>query len=232
MTRALIYLRQPTSLIALGVVIGTSLAAWFGLLPESASLSLLAAVLPLLASDTSGMLSRVAADRDALAAVVHALATHSDIGPVAARIVADTLPGGTLVATTASALSVPDLTLPQPDTGVTKGGQGLLPFLVLGMLATGLTACGEDPQQARQQAVYALGGAYDVAARMAVTYETSPAADPVVVGQIKAAFVLAHDRLAPLQDSAAKGDPLEEARVLAAQDALTALRQCLEEKAR
>lgn len=43
------YLRQPSSLIAAAIVIGTGIADWFGVLPEGASIALFGAAIPLLA---------------------------------------------------------------------------------------------------------------------------------------------------------------------------------------
>lgn len=107
------YVRQPTTLIAGGIILGTGVASWFGVLPDGAAVGLLAVCLPLLASDSSGqavsaestLLNRVAGERDDLLKVVHALSTHKDIGPAATQIIADTVPGGALLATAASVLT-------------------------------------------------------------------------------------------------------------------------------
>lgn len=107
------YLRQPTTLIAGGVIIGTGFASWFGVLSDGAAVALLATCLPLLASDSSGqtvttestLLNRIAGERDDLLKVVHAVSTHKDIGPAATQIIADTVPGGALLATAASVLA-------------------------------------------------------------------------------------------------------------------------------
>lgn len=107
------YLRQPTTLIAGGIAIGTGIASWFGVLPDAAAVALLSTCLPLLASDSSGqtasaestLLNRIAGERDDLLKVVHAISTHKDIGPAATQIIADTVPGGALLATAASVLA-------------------------------------------------------------------------------------------------------------------------------
>lgn len=107
------YLRQPTTLIAGGIIIGTGIASWFRVLPDAAAAALLGTCLPLLASDNSGktgsaqsaILNRIAGERDDLLKVVHALSTHRDIGPAATQIIADTVPGGALLATAASVIS-------------------------------------------------------------------------------------------------------------------------------
>ncbi|KGB24851.1 hypothetical protein AtDm6_0260 [Acetobacter tropicalis] len=62
---------------------------------------------------------------------------------------------------------------------------------------------------------------------MAADYEHNVAADPAVVAKIKPAFQRAHDLIAPLDDAAAKGDPLPQAAVEAAQAALDAARKLL-----
>lgn len=217
------YLRQPTSLIAIAVIVGTGVADWFGILPESASVTLLLAVIPLLASDNSGMLSRLVADRDALAGVVHALTTHKDIGPAAAKVVAETVPSGALLSVAASALTVQ----PKATASSKPAGNGVAALMLLGVLSTGLMACGTDQIIQRQQAVYALGESYVIAAKLAVAYEQNPAADPAVVSKIKDAFTKAHDQIKPLQVSAKNGDPLNDAVIVAAQDALAAARKLL-----
>ncbi|KFL92045.1 hypothetical protein AmDm5_0486 [Acetobacter malorum] len=107
------YLRQPTTLIAGGIVIGTGIASWFRVLPDAAAAALLGTCIPLLASDSSGqtasaestLLNRIAGERDDLLKVVHAISTHKDIGPAATQIIADTVPGGALLATAASVLA-------------------------------------------------------------------------------------------------------------------------------
>lgn len=100
------YLRQPSSLIAAAIVIGTGIADWFGVLPEGASIALFGAAIPLLAiSDTSGILAKVSNDRDGLAAIVHALTTHKDFGPAAIKVASSAVPGGALLAAAATALA-------------------------------------------------------------------------------------------------------------------------------
>ncbi|WP_061498920.1 hypothetical protein [Acetobacter malorum] len=117
------YLRQPTTLFAGGIILGTGVASWFGVLPDGAAVGLLAVCLPLLASDSSGqavsaestLLNRVAGERDDLLKVVHALSTHKDIGPAATQIIADTVPGGALLATAASVLASQSSTTAKPS---------------------------------------------------------------------------------------------------------------------
>ncbi|WP_395495162.1 hypothetical protein [Acetobacter sp. KSO5] len=117
------YLRQPTTLFAGGIILGTGVASWFGVLPDGAAVGLLAVCLPLLASDSSGqtvstestLLNRIAGERDDLLKVVHALSTHKDIGPAATQIIADTVPGGALLATAASVLASQSSTAAKPS---------------------------------------------------------------------------------------------------------------------
>ncbi|MDN7354355.1 hypothetical protein [Acetobacter senegalensis] len=222
------YLRQPTTLIALGIALGTGVADWFGALPEGVSVGLLVAILPLLAvSDTSGILTKVSTDRDGLAAIVHALTTHKDIGPAAIKVASDTVPGGALLAAAASALvqqQPATSTTATKSSGIGSGAAGLL--LLIG-LSGSLVACSSDQLTERKQAVYSLSLSYSAAAQMAADYERNVAADPAVVAQIKPAFQKAHDLIAPLDDAAAKGDPLPQATVEAAQAALDAARKLL-----
>lgn len=219
------YLRQPTTLIALGLVLGTGVADWFGSLPEVTSIALLAAALPLLAvSDTSGVLAKLSADRDGLAAIVHALTTHKDIGPAAIKVASDTVPGGALLAAAASALVQQQAATAAPTKKTSGIGGGAAGLLLLVGLSGSLVACSGDQ---RQQAVYSLSLSYSAAAQMAADYERNVAADPAVVAQIKPAFQKAHDLIAPLDDAAAKGDPLPQATVEAAQAALDAARKLL-----
>lgn len=220
------YLRQPTTLIALGIALGTGVADWFGALPEGVSVGLLVAVLPLLAvSDTSGILTKVSTDRDGLAAIVHALTTHKDIGPAAAKVAADAVPGGALLAAAASALVQQQAAASTKKTaGIGGGAVGLL---VLVGLCGSLTACGSDQLTARKNGSYSLTLAYAAAGQLAADYEHNVAADPAVVAKLKPAFQKAHDLIAPLDDAAAKGDPLPQAEVEAAQAALDAARKLI-----
>ncbi|MCP1196017.1 hypothetical protein NKW84_09115 [Acetobacter senegalensis] len=219
------YLRQPTTLIALGLVLGTGVADWFGSLPEVTSIALLAAALPLLAvSDTSGILAKLSADRDGLAAIVHALTTHKDIGPAAIKVASDAVPGGALLAAAASALVQQQAATAAPAKKASGIGGGTAGLLLLIGLSGSLVACSGDQ---RQQAVYSLSLSYSAAAQMAVDYEHNVAADPAVVAKLKPAFQKAHDLIAPLDDAAAKGDPLPQATVEAAQAALDAARKLL-----
>lgn len=219
------YLRQPTTLIALGIALGTGVADWFGALPEGVSVGLLVAVLPLLAvSDTSGILTKVSTDRDGLAAIVHALTTHKDIGPAAIKVASDTVPGGALLAAAASALVQQQAAAAAPAKKASGIGSGAAGLLLLVGLSGSLVACSGDQ---RQQAVYSLSLSYSAAAQMATDYERNVAADPAVVAKLKPAFQKAHDLIAPLDDAAAKGDPLPQAAVEAAQAALDAARTLL-----
>lgn len=222
------YLRQPTTLIALGLVLGTGVADWFGSLPEVTSIALLAAALPLLAvSDTSGILAKLSADRDGLAAIVHALTTHKDIGPAAIKVASDTVPGGALLAAAASALVQQQAATAAPAKKASGIGGGAAGLLLLIGLSGSLMACSGDQLIQRKQAVYSLSLSYSAAAQMAADYEHNVAADPAVVAKLKPAFQKAHDLIAPLDDAAAKGDPLPQAAVEAAQAALDAARKLL-----
>ncbi|MFP2872599.1 hypothetical protein ACLEIY_10170 [Acetobacter tropicalis] len=155
------YLRQPTTLIALGIALGTGVADWFGALPEGVSVGLLVAVLPLLAvSDTSGILTKVSTDRDGLAAIVHALTTHKDIGPAAIKVASDAVPGGALLAAAASALVQQQAATSAPATKSSGIGPGAAGLLLLIGLAGGLSACAADPQEQLLQGVYVVDSAY------------------------------------------------------------------------
>lgn len=158
---------------------------------------------------------------------MHALTTHKDIGPAAAKVAADAVPGGALLAAAASALVQQQAATSTPASksgGIGSGAAGLL--LLIG-LSGSLVACSDDQIIQRQQAVYSLSLSYSAAAQMAADYERNVAADPAVVAQIKPAFQKAHDLIAPLDDAAAKGDPLPQAEVEAAQAALDAARKLL-----
>ncbi|WP_227004893.1 hypothetical protein [Acetobacter senegalensis] len=155
------YLRQPTTLIALGLVLGTGVADWFGSLPEVTSIALLAAALPLLAvSDTSGILAKLSADRDGLAAIVHALTTHKDIGPAAIKVASDAVPGGALLAAAATALAQQQASASAPAKKASGIGSGAAGLLLLIGLAGGLSACAADPQAQLRQGVYVVDSAY------------------------------------------------------------------------
>ncbi|MDU8941275.1 hypothetical protein RYF71_04560 [Wolbachia endosymbiont of Drosophila malagassya] len=95
------------------------------------------------------------------------------------------------------------------------------------LLPLALTACGTGQTVQRQQAVYGLSLSYAAAAQLAADYEKNPAADPALVAKLKPAFQKAHDQIRPLDEAARKGDPLGEAAVEAAQDALNAARTLL-----
>lgn len=210
------YVRQPTTLIAVALTLGTGIAAWFGALPESASVALLAAAVPLLISDNSSALSKAFSDRDALAGLVHALTTHENIGPEATKIVAGAVPGGALIAAAASALVAQQ---EAQSTAKKAAGNTGAALLLLCVVSTGLVACSPDQ---RAQGVYALNQSYVSASRVAVAYEKDPAADPAVVSKIKSSFITAHDQIAPLVKAAKAGDPLTQAEIEAAQDAFGA----------
>lgn len=213
------YVRQPTTLIAVALTLGTGIAAWFGALPESASVALLAAAVPLLISDNSSALSKAFSDRDTLAGLVHALTTHENIGPEATKIVAEAVPGGALIAAAASALVVQQGVQSTEKKAAASTGAALL---LLGVMSTGLMACSADQVLQREQAVYTLDQSYVIAAQLAVAYEKNPAADPAVVSKIKSSFITAHDQIAPLVKAAKAGDPLTQAEIEAAQDAFRA----------
>lgn len=95
------------------------------------------------------------------------------------------------------------------------------------LLPLALTACGANQTVQRQQSVYGLSLSYAAAAQLAADYEKNPAADPAVVAKLKPAFQKAHDQIQPLDEAARKGDPLGEAAVEAAHDALDAARTLL-----
>ncbi|KAA8383751.1 hypothetical protein FOH24_17245, partial [Acetobacter tropicalis] len=180
------YLRQPTTLIAMALVIGTGIADWFGELPEGTSIALLGAALPLLAiSDTSGILAKLSADRDGLAAIVHALTTHKDIGPAAIKVASDTVPGGALLAAAAAAVVQQQAPTSAPTKKASGIGGGAAGLLLLVGLSGSLVACSGDQLVQRKQAVYSLSLSYSAAAQMAADYEHNVAADPAVVAKIK-----------------------------------------------
>lgn len=222
------YLRQPSSLIAAAIVIGTGIADWFGVLPEGASIALFGAAIPLLAiSDTSGILAKVSNDRDGLAAIVHALTTHKDFGPAAIKVASSAVPGGALLAAAASALVQQQAASATPATKPNGIGSGLPALLLLVGLSGSLVACGGDQLIQRKQSVYGLSLSYSAAAQLAADYEKNPAADPAVVAKLKPAFQIAHDQIKPLDEAARHGDPLTQAEITAAQDALAAARNLL-----
>lgn len=92
------------------------------------------------------------------------------------------------------------------------------------LLPLSLAACGANQTVQRQQSVYGLSLSFTAAAQLAADYEKNPAADPAVVAKLKPAFQKAHDQIKLLDEAARKGDPLGEAAVDAAQDALDAAR--------
>jgi hypothetical protein len=156
------YLRQPTTLFALGLLLGTLVATWFHVITSDASAALLVAVLPLLASDNSGLLTALTGQRDDLAKAMQAVASHKDIGPAAVRIIADTLPAGSLFGATASALNT--VAAPAPADAGKSIGSSVVPVLLVGVLGFGLAACGETPQAKLRQTVFDAASVYHVAA--------------------------------------------------------------------
>lgn len=215
-TKAISYLRQPTTLFALAIASGTTVAIWFGVVPEAAAIALLAAAIPLLTSDNSGAL----ADTALLSSVVHALATHRDIGPTAIQVIEKTAP--TLLAESGSLAALAAITpKATASSGVTAMRCAAMGLLLGGTLS--LAACASNPLVEQQQAVYALGRSYDAAAVLAVDYERNPGADPAVVTKVKSAFQTAHDQISPLMAAAEQGSPVSQAALTAAQDAMSAL---------
>ncbi|MFT8586823.1 hypothetical protein [Acetobacter papayae] len=156
------YLRQPTSLFALGLLLGTLVATWFHVISTDASAALLITAIPMLASDNSGLLSSLTAQRDDLAAAMQAVASHKDIGPAAIKVIADTLPAGSLFSATASALiNTERPAAPASSTG--KSGASVAAIMLLGVMGLGLTACGTTPQAKMRQTVFDVASAYHVA---------------------------------------------------------------------
>lgn len=161
-SKVVAYLRQPTTLFALSLLLGTLVATWFHAISTDASAALLVTVLPLLASDNSGLLTSLASQRDDLAKAMQAVASHKDIGPAAVKIIADTLPAGSLFSATASALT--NTAQPPPSSSGKSIGSSIVPVMLLGVLGLGLTACGSTPQAKLRQTVYDASSAYHVAA--------------------------------------------------------------------
>jgi hypothetical protein len=217
------YMRQPTTLFATAIAGGTAVATWFGIVPEGASVALLVTTIPLLVSDNSGALT----DTALLSTVVHALATHRDIGPTAIQVIEKAAP--TLLAESGPLAGVAALAAITPQSAVTSAsssGATALRCAAMALLLGGtlnLAACASNAVVEQQQAVYALGKSYDAAAVLAVDYEHNPAADPTVVTKVKSAFQTAHDQISPLMTAAEKGSPIDQATLTAAQDAMSAL---------
>lgn len=156
------YLRQPTTLFALGLLLGTLVATWFHVISTDASLALLATAVPMLGSDNSGLLASLLSQKDDLAKAMQAVASHKDIGPAAVKIIADALPAGSLFGATASVLTNTSQPAP-PSTG--KGiGSSVVPVLLVGVLGFSLTACGDTPQAKLRQTVFDAASVYHVAA--------------------------------------------------------------------
>ena len=224
LSRISAYLRQPTTLFALSLSIGDLVATWFGIVPEAGSLAILGAALPLLSTYNSSVISGLLADKQDLEQAVHAVATHKDIGPTAAKVIADAVPASTILAAVTSAIASSTAEAAPKKSSAASAVSGVM---LLGLVGTSLMACGSDQLVQRQQSVYGLSLSYAAAAQLAADYEKNPAADPAVVAKLKPAFQTAHDQIKPLDDAAAKGDPLSEAEVEAAQDALDAARKLL-----
>ncbi|BAK84532.1 hypothetical protein [Komagataeibacter medellinensis] len=146
------WVRQPSTLFFLAIVVGTAVATWCNVIPQGAAAAMLAASLPLLLNDTT---SDTAAN-PALVAVVNALATHHEVGSAAMQVIRATAPhlltDGTLAITKPPA-SAP----PSRSTG--------LPAIAC-LIGTGflLTACGSTTQVKLRQSVNDLESAYDVLA--------------------------------------------------------------------
>lgn len=146
------WLRQPSTLFFMTIVIGTAIATWCNVIPQGAAVALLAAATPLLLNDTT---SDTAAN-PALVAVVNALATHHEVGTAAMQVIRATAPhlltDGTLAITKPPAASPASR-----PTGLTA----LACLIGTGLL---LTACGSTSQVKLKQSVYDLESAYDVMA--------------------------------------------------------------------
>ncbi|AHI24175.1 hypothetical protein H845_211 [Komagataeibacter xylinus E25] len=145
------WLRQPSTLFLLAIVLGTVVATWLDSIPQGAAVALLAACVPLLLNDTTSDTSA----NPALVAVVNALATHKDVGPAAMQVIRATAPhlltDGTLALTSPSA----------PRTPRPSGLTAIACLIGTGLL---LTACGSTSQVKLKQSVYDLENAYDVLA--------------------------------------------------------------------
>ncbi|KAA8408399.1 hypothetical protein FKW15_01880, partial [Acetobacter sp. DmW_125133] len=155
---------------------------------------------------------------------LNAVAAHKDIGPTAAKVIADAVPASTILAAATSAIASSTAEAAPKKSSAASAVAGVM---LLGLVGTSLMACGSDQLVQRQQSVYGLSLSYAAAAQLAADYEKNPAADPAVVAKLKPAFQTAHDQIKPLDEAAAKGDPLPEAAVEAAQDALDAARKLL-----
>ncbi|BAK83981.1 hypothetical protein [Komagataeibacter medellinensis] len=146
------WVRQPTTLFFLVIVIGTAVATWCNIIPQGAAVIMLGASLPLLLNDTT---SDTAAN-PALVAVVNALATHHEVGSAAMQVIRATAPhlltDGTLAITRPPA--------PAPSSRPT-GLSAIACLIATGLL---LTACGSTTQVKLRQSVNDLESAYDVLA--------------------------------------------------------------------
>ncbi|ANA13071.1 hypothetical protein [Acetobacter oryzifermentans] len=218
------YLRQPTTLFALSLILGDLVATWFNTVSAGASYTVLIASLPLLVSDNSGIITALMANKADLEKALNAVAAHKDIGPTAAKVIADAVPASTILAAATSTIASSTAEAAPKKSSAASAVAGVM---LLGLVGTSLMACGSDQLVQRQQSVYGLSLSDAAAAQLAADYEKNPAADPAVVAKLKPAFQTAHDQIKPLDDAAAKGDPLSEAEVEAAQDALDAARKLL-----
>lgn len=224
LSRISAYLRQPTTLFALSLILGDLVATWFNVIPAGGSAAMLIAALPLLGSDNSGIIAALLANKADLEKALNAVAAHKDIGPTAAKVIADAVPASTILAAATSAIASSTAEAAPKKSSAASAVAGVM---LLGLVGTSLMACGSDQLVQRQQSVYGLSLSYAAAAQLAADYEKNPAADPAVVAKLKPAFQTAHDQIKLLDDAAAKGDPLPEAAVEAAQDALDAARKLL-----
>lgn len=145
------WLRQPSSLFFLTIVIGTAVATWCNVIPQGAAVAMLAASLPLLVNDTTSDTKA----NPALVAVVNALATHHEVGPAAMQIIRATAPH-LLTDGTLAIASPPPASAPR-----TPGLTAIACLIGTGLL---LTACGSTSQVKLKQSVYDLENAYDVLA--------------------------------------------------------------------
>ncbi|MCE2576011.1 hypothetical protein [Komagataeibacter sp. FNDCR2] len=149
------WLRQPTTLFFLVIVVGTVVATWFNAIPQAAAVALLAASLPLLLNDTTSDTNA----NPALVAVVSALATHRDVGPAAIQVIRATAPHLLTDGTLALPASTAPDTVPNRTSGMSMGAFACL--MGAGLM---LSACGSTTQVKLGQSVDDLESAYDVLA--------------------------------------------------------------------
>lgn len=103
LSRISAYLRQPTTLFALSLILGDLVATWFNVIPAGGSVAMLIAALPLLGSDNSGIIAALLANKADLEKALNAVAAHKDIGPTAAKVIADAVPASTILMRTKAA---------------------------------------------------------------------------------------------------------------------------------